>query len=185
MRDIYQGDLVRLSRADPREIGEVYSRWNRNSELTRLHMFTMPNQYSSANRIALLEKELNDPSSNPYWFSMRTLKGDKFIGDIDLFGIDWFSRSAFVGLAIGDSDFQGKGYGTDVMRVILRYAFLELNLKRVGLFVFEFNPRAIRAYEKAGFRHEGRLRKFLNKEGRRWDMLMMAVLRDEWMDENN
>jgi len=185
MKDIYTGNLVRLSQADPKEIGEIYSRWNRDSELSRLHMFTLQPLFSSENRIASLEKELNDPTSNPYWFSIRTLDGDKFIGDIDLFGIDWASRSTFVGLAIGESNFQGKGYGSDVMRVILRYAFMELNLKRVGLFVFEFNSRAIRAYEKAGFRHEGRLRKCLNKEGKRWDMLMMGVLRDEWIKENN
>jgi len=184
MKDIYTGSLVRLSRADPIEIGEIYSRWNRDSELSRLHMFTLHSLYSPANRIAALEKELNDPASNPYWFSIRTLDGDKFIGDIDLFGIDWASRSTYVGLAIGESNFQGKGFGTDVMRVILRYAFMELNLKRVGLFVFEFNPRAIRAYEKAGFRHEGRFRRFLNKEGKRWDMLMMGVLRDDWINEN-
>jgi RimJ/RimL family protein N-acetyltransferase len=51
--------------------------------------------------------------------------------------------------------------------------------------VFEYNPRAIRSYEKAGFRHEGRERLFLNKEGRRWDMLFMGILREEWLEKNN
>ena len=71
-----------------------------------------------------------------------------------------------------------------MMRLLLQYAFLEVNLQRVTLAVFEYNPRAIRSYEKAGFRHEGRMRKVLNKEGRRWDMLFMGVLRDEWMQAN-
>jgi len=71
------------------------------------------------------------------------------------------------------------------MRVILRYAFTEVNLKRVTLNVFEFNPRAIRSYEKAGFRHEGRMRQVLNKEGRRWDMPFMGILREEWMEQND
>jgi len=70
------------------------------------------------------------------------------------------------------------------MKVILRYAFTEINMNRVTLNVFEFNPRAIRAYEKAGFRHEGRMRKVLNKEGKRWDMLYMSILREEWMEQN-
>ena len=68
--------------------------------------------------------------------------------------------------------------------VILRYGFTEVNLKRVTLTVFEYNPRAIRSYEKAGFRHEGRMRGALNKEGKRWDILVMGILREEWMEQN-
>jgi RimJ/RimL family protein N-acetyltransferase len=70
------------------------------------------------------------------------------------------------------------------MQVILRYAFQELNLRRVSLDTFEYNPRAIRSYEKAGFVHEGRVRKFLLREGRRWDMLFMGILREEWLARN-
>ena len=58
--------------------------------------------------------------------------------------------------------------------------FNELNLHRVSLDVFEYNPRAIRSYEKVGFVFEGRTRKFLNREGQRWDMIFMGILRSEW-----
>jgi RimJ/RimL family protein N-acetyltransferase len=70
------------------------------------------------------------------------------------------------------------------MNILLRFAFTEINLRRVTLTVFEYNPRAIRSYEKAGFRHEGRMRAVLNKEGRRWDVLYMGILREEWMEQN-
>jgi len=70
------------------------------------------------------------------------------------------------------------------MRILLRYAFTELNLRRVTLTVFAYNPRAIRSYEKVGFRHEGHLRDFLNREGRRWHELYMGILREEWMEQN-
>jgi RimJ/RimL family protein N-acetyltransferase len=66
------------------------------------------------------------------------------------------------------------------MNLILQYAFTELNLRRVTLDVFEYNPRAIRSYEKAGFRHEGRLRGAILREGKRWDMLFMGILREDW-----
>jgi RimJ/RimL family protein N-acetyltransferase len=68
--------------------------------------------------------------------------------------------------------------------MILRYAFMEVNLRRVTLTVFEYNPRAIRSYEKAGFRHEGRLRKLLHRDGNRYDELFMGVLREEWLESN-
>jgi RimJ/RimL family protein N-acetyltransferase len=86
-----------------------------------------------------------------------------------------------VAIALGERKFWGNGFGTDAMRVMLRYAFNELNLRRVGLIVFEYNPRAIRSYEKAGFVHEGRARGFLYREGQRWDLLFMGILREEWL----
>jgi RimJ/RimL family protein N-acetyltransferase len=67
----------------------------------------------------------------------------------------------------------------------LRFAFSEINLRRVTLTVFEYNRRAIRSYEKAGFQHEGRLRGALNKEGKRWDMLYMGIRREEWLDSTS
>jgi len=50
----------------------------------------------------------------------------------------------------------------------------------VSLDVFEYNPRAIRSYEKAGFVVEGRQRQVLNRDGRRWDDVYMGILRQEW-----
>ena len=109
---------------------------------------------------------------------------DKLIGEIGLDVVTWPGRDAFVGLGIGETEYWSKGYGTDIMNVLLRFAFTEINLKRVTLTVFEYNPRAIRSYEKAGFRHEGRKRLLLNREGRRWDELYMGILREEWLALN-
>ena len=87
----------------------------------------------------------------------------------------------FMGIGLGEREDWNKGYGTDAVRLILRFAFLELNVHRVSLSVFEYNPRAKRAYEKAGFVEEGRVRGALLREGRRWDEIFMGVLRPEWM----
>jgi len=70
------------------------------------------------------------------------------------------------------------------MNLILRFAFCELNLHRVNLNVFEYNPRAIHCYEKVGFKHEGRLRQCLNRDGRRWDLVYMGILRGEWQESH-
>jgi RimJ/RimL family protein N-acetyltransferase len=69
------------------------------------------------------------------------------------------------------------------MKIILRYAFTELNLQRVSLNVFEYNPRGVRSYEKAGFSHEGRERGLLLREGKRWDVIFMGILREEWLKQ--
>ena len=83
-------------------------------------------------------------------------------------------------IALGERSYWGKGFGTDAMQIMLRYAFCELNLRSVGLIVFEYNPRAIRSYEKIGFVHEGRIRGAILREGKRWDFLYMGLLREEW-----
>ena len=106
---------------------------------------------------------------------------ERIIGGIGLDAIYWTHRDAFVGIGIGDKEDWGKGYGTDAMRILLRYAFTELNLRRVTLDVFEYNPRGIRSYEKAGFVIEGRVREAVMREGRRWDMVYMGILREEWL----
>jgi len=184
MNDIFTGKLVRLSAYDPEELSKALPRWFRNSEYFRLlssSMMPLPSPKSAA---AWIEKEVLEFSPATYFFSIRTLADDKLIGDLSLEVVDWSGRDAFVGLGIGETEYWGQGYGTDVMSILLRFAFLEINLRRVTLTVFEYNPRAIRSYEKAGFRHEGRERKVLNKEGRRWDMLVMGILREEWLEKN-
>ena len=68
------------------------------------------------------------------------------------------------------------------MNIVLRFAFTEINLRRVTLTVFEYNPRAIRSYEKTGFKHEGRLRGALLRDEKRWDVLYMGIRREDWME---
>ncbi|HLA06683.1 MAG TPA: GNAT family protein [Anaerolineales bacterium] len=184
MKDIYTGDLVRLAAVEPEEFGKVFTRWNQDSEFMRLLNGEAIRLNSVVANKKWIEKELEEQSPGLYPFSIRTLVTDQLIGDLILDVSSWNHREAFVGISISERENWGRGYGTDAMKMLLRYAFTEVNLRRVALAVFEYNPRAIRSYEKAGFRHEGRLRKFLNREGRRWDMLFMSVLREEWMEQN-
>jgi RimJ/RimL family protein N-acetyltransferase len=173
MKDIFTGKLVRLSAFDPQEMSKTFPRWYQNSEYLRLLDSSPRPLRSSKAALKSMEKEAEEMSLENYYFSIRTLAEDKLIGEIGLEVANWPGRDAW-----------SKGYGTDVMNVLLRFAFTEVNLKRLTLTVFEYNPRAIRCYEKAGFRHEGRLRRLLNREGRRWDELFMGILREEWLELN-
>lgn len=182
MNDIFTGKLVRLSAFDPDEMSRAFSRWYLNSDYVRLLNSSARAMRSPKAEAKWMEKEAEEMSPAGYYFSIRTLVDDKLIGELGLEVINWSGRDAFVGLGIGETEYWGKGHGTDVMNVLLRFAFTEINLRRVSLTVFEYNPRAIRSYEKAGFRREGRLRSLLNREGRRWDGLFMGILREEWME---
>ncbi len=107
--------------------------------------------------------------------------GDRLIGGIGLHNIDQRCRRASFGILIGDKAAWGKGYGSEATRLMLRHAFETLNLNRVWLHVYEYNQRGIRAYEKVGFRREGVLRQDTFRDGRYWDTIAMAVLREEWI----
>ena len=181
MKDVFTGKLVRLSAVDPEEMSKAFARWNRDSEYTRLLMMSA-RPLSSAKAIQKwMEKAIEEVSPTDFFFTIRTLDENKLLGGLGLDVINWAAREAFVAIFIGEREYWGKGCGTDAMNIILRYAFTELNLRRVSLGVFEYNPRAIRSYEKVGFRHEGRMRKYLNHEGKRWDIHFMGILRDEWL----
>ena len=178
--DLFQGELVRLTAEDSQKKAEAFSRWLRDSEYWRLMASEVA--YTSSVRAvkAWIEKEFEQDPPPYSIFMIRTLQDDRLIGDIGLDAVRNGHGDTFVGIGIGEREYWGKGYGTDAMRVVLRFAFTELNLHRVSLNVFEYNPRAVRSYEKAGFRHEGRARGVLHRAGQRWDLIYMGILREEW-----
>jgi len=185
VKDLLTGGLVRLSAVDAGELGQAYAGWNRDSELKRLLDFEAARLHSARASTGFFEKMIKEDSPTNHYFAIRALADDRLLGDINLDIINnWGSRDSFVGLGIGDRRDWGRGYGTDALKIALRFAFTEINLRRVTLTVFEYNPRAIRSYEKAGFQHEGRLRGSLLRDGKRWDILHMGILRETWMEMN-
>jgi len=176
--NLLRGDLVRLTVEEPETQAKQEAQWLGNSEYSRLLDWEPARRASAKTVQKWIEKQCENVSS--IFFSIRTLADDRLIGGIGLDGIYWTHGDCFVGIGIGNREDWGKGYGTDAMKIILRYAFIELNLHRVSLDVFEYNPRGVRSYEKAGFVVEGRQRGVILREGRRWDMIFMGILREEW-----
>jgi len=101
------------------------------------------------------------------------------IGTCSFFKIDWRNRSAELGISIGEKRFWNQGYGTETMRLLVKYGFETMNLHRIWLRVFASNPRAIRSYEKTGFKHEGRMREAEYRNGVYVDVLLMSILENE------
>lgn len=177
---LFQGELVRLTAAGSDADAETMAGWSRDSEFLRL-LDDDPVQPWSVKRVK--EDWAEEPKHNQFPFLIRTLADDRLIGFIGLFGVRWTHGDAWVGIGIGDRAYWGKGYGSDAMRVALRFAFTELNLHRVSLFLFDYNTRALRSYEKVGFVVEGRLRQAMARGGQRQDDLCMGILRDEWEEK--
>jgi RimJ/RimL family protein N-acetyltransferase len=184
LKELFHGELVRLAAEEPDSIARAEVRWQRDSEFVRLAGGDL--ELSSERKIKeRAEKRLEKgPQPGRHPFSVRTLADDRLIGVLGLW-VDLIHSEVWVGVGIGEREDWNKGYGTDVMKLCLRYAFLELGAQRVSLGLHEYNPRALRSYEKAGFQLEGRTRKDVMREGRRTDTLWMGILREEWFALQN
>lgn len=112
-------------------------------------------------------------------FCVTRRKGGELIGHAALFGATPKDRCATFGIFLGP-EHQNRGYGSDAVQLMVRYGFVELGLHRIELQAFAFNPRAIAAYEKAGFVVEGRRRQTAWRSGGWHDDVMMGLLADEW-----
>lgn len=105
------------------------------------------------------------------------------IGRCALFEVDELSRNASIGLTLGAAH-RGRGHGRDVVRVLLDYSFNKRNLHRVQLDVLASNEAGLRAYLASGFVEEGRLRDAAYVNGGFEDLVVMSVLRSEWLAEH-
>lgn len=177
--NFFSGKLVRLVAIDPERDSKFLSKWRQNSEYARLLDDFPATLFSSRANQEWMEKHLDDFLEFEY--NIQDIKTQELIGLVDLGGNMRFHQDAFVGIGIGDPEYWGKGYGTEAMAIILRYAFMELNLHRVSLNVFGYNARAIRSYQKNGFVTEGISKNAIERDGQFWDIVWMGILRDEWL----
>jgi RimJ/RimL family protein N-acetyltransferase len=172
--NLFYGDRVILSIAREEDT-EIMVRWGEDSEYLR----NVDTEIAFPKTKEQLATE-GKTDLNEVYFRLRTIDDDHLIGFVAVHSIEWNNRTGLLAIGIGDSSNRNKGYGSDALKLILRYAFLELNLDRVGLEVIEYNKGGIRAYEKVGFQQEGRKRSVVYRDGKRYDSIVMGVLRPEW-----
>ena len=112
-------------------------------------------------------------------FVVASRPSEAYLGQIGLKVLDWKNRFAEISLVF-PREHQGQGYGTEAIGLLQRFAFEEMGLNRLELFVHEDNAPALRCYQKCGFREEGRFRQRFFRQGRFWDMILMALLAEEY-----
>ena len=172
------GDRIRFRRDERTDIPKFVT-WLNDPEVMRYLRLNLP--LSQAEEETWFEKMLQlPPEEQPFAIETKVGKKWQLIGNCGFTNINKNAHSAEVGLFIGDKSFWNQGFGTQVMRLLLDVGFGTMNLNRIYLTVEEENKAGIRAYEKAGFIHEGRHRQAHYHGGRYYDVLFMSVLRSEW-----
>ena len=184
---LFEGQRIRFTPFDHEKDPQIESRWSHNPAYLRMLGADIarpltPDQVKK--NYEEIEKEV-DEKRTLFYFAIRThgKKADeeeRLIGFARLYWIEWSNGTANIQLGIGDPGDWRQGYGGEALRMLLRYAFDELNLFRLMAVIPEYNQSAIHLFARAGFSEEVRRRQALNRDGRRWDMLHLGILRQEW-----
>lgn len=177
------GDRVRLRRIEREDLPRFVA-WLNDPEVRQHLALVYP--MSQPHEEAWFEEQLKaEPAAQPFALEVRVGRGAgepewTLLGAAGMHAVDWRNRWAELGIFLGDKSRWGDGLGTEATRLLVRWAFDTLNLNRVFLRVYADNARAIRCYEKVGFKHEGRLRQDRFQDGRYVDTVLMGVLREEF-----
>jgi len=151
-------------------------RWANDPEVRRLTGEALP--MSKAGADEFLERVRQDKER--VWFVVVLKENDRVIGEAGLLRMFHPWRNTDLSIIIGDQDAWGKGYGTEAILLLLDYAFGYLGFHRVSVGVVGFNERALRFYEKVGFRREGIQRDGYYYDHAFHDFVMMSILEDEF-----
>lgn len=182
---LFEGPDIRFGPIDHEKDPEVESKWTHDSAFMRLMELDPVRPMSAAmikKQYEKLEKEMED-EKNLYYFTVRARADERLIGKAVIQWIEWANGNGFLRLGIGSGDDRRKGYGTQALRLLLRFAFAELNLFRVSAIVPEYNDGAIALVQKFGFVQEVCRRKSLDRDGRRWDLYVYGLLAQEWRSQ--
>lgn len=180
MTHVIQGERVFLR---PFEVddAERYRRWRADAAPMFLAGWRDPAPMSLAQVEARIERLTKEQEGDFVTFVICLVADTRPIGEVLLADIDHRNGSAELGIFIGEPEEWGKGYGTDAVEAMVGFGFGALRLERIFLEVWTENPRARRAYEKAGFVHEATLRSDRYEHGGFTSGHVMSIVRDEWV----
>jgi RimJ/RimL family protein N-acetyltransferase len=174
---LLRGEHVYLDRVQRTDCA-VMARWTHDMEYSRLLRRSEVFPSTAEEMEGWLFAERHDEEE--YFFAIRTTADNHLIGGAGLNRVMRQARHCFFWIGIGEPEYRSKGYGSEALKLLLQWCFLEMNLNRVGLEVMSYNTHAIASYERMGFQHEGKQREMVIRDGVYYDILLMSILRREW-----
>jgi RimJ/RimL family protein N-acetyltransferase len=174
-----KGKLIELRPVQRADIS-YFLQWFNDPEVTQYLMMYLPMTEMAEQKF--IEDLDSQPAGTNAFFVIEAIEGEKRrpIGSLNLHNINPKDHNATFGIAIGDKNYWGKGYGTEAAALIIRYGFEQLNLHRISSGAWSFNARSIKMHLKLGFKEEGRRREAVFKNGAYCDEVIFGLLRDEW-----
>ncbi len=152
-----------------------------NDPVVTYYMFTGQRPQTKGALRDAMEKDVQ--SEKNVVFTVIDKESQEAVGVVGLYDIHPTAHKAEMRIIIGNKNFWGKGYGTEITELITYYGFGRLNLNRIYLGFTDENKRAGRAYEKAGYAREGVLREDIYRNSRYYDSVRMAILRKDYCEK--
>jgi RimJ/RimL family protein N-acetyltransferase len=176
-RPFLVGERIYLRPLEVEDVTEEYLQWMNDASLAKfIPAMTFPGTRQAVQDYVARESRRADV----VFLAIVDKESGRHVGNIKLGPVSWVDRRADYGRLIGDPTARSKGYGSEAVRLILRYAFDILNLHKVGASCLASNAAAIRSNEKSGLTREGVLREHRFVEGRYEDVLFLGITRDEY-----
>ncbi len=170
---------VRLRAFERNDLEVIYKFFN-NPELVKFLSPEAVMPYSREEEAAFIENSVNPKNKEKtYNFAIANAR-EELVGGCSYMDASMKNRTCYIGISIYDPRNWGKGYGTSAIMKLLDFLFLEKNMRKVLLNVYDFNERAIACYEKLGFRQEGCLKEQVYRDGKYSDMYIMALFADDY-----
>lgn len=173
-RFMIAGDLVILRALEQSDLERCYV-WMNDPIVVRTLKSRYPIPFES--EAEWLEQAARSSSTERH-FAIERKDSRTHIGNASIHAIDWVSRAAAFGLFIGDAASWNRGFGTDAVRTLVRFAFEEMNLQKLKIHVFDYNERAKHVLSAIGFQQEGKLAREFYREGKYHDIVVLSIFND-------
>jgi RimJ/RimL family protein N-acetyltransferase len=177
-----KGNKIYLRGVVPDDADSDYIKWMNDSNITQfLETGYFPSSASD------LEDYISDIADNDdvLFLAIIDIQSEKHIGNIKLGPINWIHRRGDIGILVGEEDFWGQGIATEAIRLITSHAFNNLNLHKLTAGCYEENKGSKKAFEKVGFKEEGRREKHAHYDGSYTDSVYLGLLRKDFDDEGS
>jgi len=163
------GEKCYLSPIDPDD-AELYATWLNDTEVTDyLNLATAVISIEG-------EREILQRLSREQNYAIVNIENNELLGNVGLVSVNHIHRTAEMGIFIGNKDYWSKGYGLEAISLFIDYCYKKLNLNNITLRTYSYNTRAIRCYEKAGFKKVGELREALRINLKDYNIILMDIL---------
>lgn len=158
------------------ENAEIYVSWYNDLEIRRLARMIKP---TTIERMRKSVENLSTSDSRVK-FEIWHKADQKPIGDVALSGIEYHDRNAEYGVIIGEKEYWGQGYATDAIKLILKYAFEEVNLHKVFAGISAWNIGSAKTAVKAGMHLEATRKEDWYIDGEYVDTNIYAIFKRDW-----
>lgn len=176
---LFEGKLVRLTAMEADKDAEIEARWTQDLDFMHL-VSSRVARPCSPQQVKKNHAEDEKNQQEILHFAIRLIADERLVGFLRFHHIEWNHGIAWIKMGIASPADRGHGYGSEALQLAARYAFDELNMRRLQIHIPSYNIKGMELVRKFGFCEEVRRREAYLTAGQRWDAVLFGLLRSDW-----